>query len=347
MVHPTIAFEHAMNDTHSTSTAVGLVPPYFPTAEVLQSDSILAPSPREQYENRLYQLSRLHLDLYRLLIWPSENEGQNRGPGYSFDSGNLSSSTASVARIDETLAATETLIEILQHLFPVSPPVDLQTPNSDIADSPSSARRLSFDFMADLVAENPPSLSASSEVPAPSPDQRSDSATVLLILTCYLRLLHIYEPIVMSLHQSLQQPTSHGRSWRFSPSPLVSVSNAAQISHISLPAFSLGSFSLAASPDLNIGMLLHLVSHMLERIQGAVRVCFPSASSNRVFSVASAGTSGVKNLRTRSDGHRVEGTPAWLHSPMITVAEAALREVSGKEEGLMGMLQATKDILGI
>ena len=320
--------------------APGSAPTVFPTVEAPQSNHPRSPTLCDQYESKVDQLSRLHVDLCRLLISPLE-KGSEECP-LDLSSGNASFATVGVAKIDETFVATQTLIGIMQHLFPNSSPADFQVSRYHSVHLRSPSCDLA------ITNENSLSLLVSPEGSTTSADHGSDTVTILLTLTCYLRLLHIYGPLVVSLHQLLQASTSnHPAGPQSSRSPADSFLSTTQISHLRLPAFSLGSFSLNASSDLNIGLLLHLVSHMLERIQGAVRTCFPSASTSRVFSAGGSRKEAGFRGSGAGAGAGAKERSTWLCSPMTSVAEAVLNEVSEKERSLMAMLHATKEILGV
>lgn len=55
----------------------------------------------------------------------------------------------------------------------------------------------------DFTEEHPASISASPEALTRPFDHGPSTVTTLLIMTCYLRLLHIYELLVASLHRRL------------------------------------------------------------------------------------------------------------------------------------------------
>lgn len=317
-------------EINSTPTVPGSDSAACALSETPQSNNTCLPSPCDQYESCLYQLSKLHLELYRLLIPSPQKSSQHHHSDHSFTAG-----------IDETFAATDTLIEILQHLYHGVLPEQPQNFHSRSFHSQSPQRELPVNLI-DNHNDETPSLPASSESSTTLSNHQPDTATVLLILTCYLRLLHIYEPLVTSLYQRLQQSTNQSTQ-SLSGSTL----NTSQTLHPYLPGFNLGCFSLAASSDLNIRLLLHLISQMLERTHKAVQVCIPAESNSRSFCASGLGKDTSRYWEARF-GAGNGGEFRGLHSSPITlVAEVALSEVSEKEKSLMGMLYAVRDTLWI
>ncbi|KAH0533929.1 hypothetical protein FGG08_007458 [Glutinoglossum americanum] len=232
---------------------------------------------------------------------------------------------AGTAGIDEIFAATETLIEILQHLCHGILPEQSQDVHPYNFHSQPPQYKLSIDLQNNPNDGTPFSSPAGSESSDTLPNHRPDTATILLILACYSRLLHIYEPLVTSLRQLLQQSTNHSR-------PLSgSVPNTSHTLHLYFPAFNLGCFSLAASPGLNIRLMLHVVSHMLERTHRAVQLCVPAETNNngRPLYASSVGEGPSRYWEARF-GSESGGGLRGQHSsssPMALAAEIALGEV--------------------
>jgi hypothetical protein len=324
-------------DINRTLAAPGPVSATHTPPEALQSSYPRSPPTQEQYESCLHQLSELHLKLYRLFISSSENNSQPCPSDHSFSPGSTSLTAANTTGIDEMFAATETLIEILQHLnFGVpEPPQDFRSCNFR---SQSPQRGLPVDLIDNRNDEAPFSSPAGSRSSATLSNHQPDTTIVLLILACYLRLLHIYEPLVKYLHRLLQQSTLASAT----PRPLSTPdSNTSQSLHPYLPAFSLGCFNLVASSDLNIRLLLHLLSQMLERIHKAVRVCVPAGSNNsRPLCVSGMGKDTSRYWEARFGAGNGGEFRSLYSSPMALAAETALSEVGEMEKSLVGMLYA-------
>ena len=180
----------------------------------------------------------------------------------NLESEESSASTGVASRdIEETFTATENLVDIIHNLHGTMPFKRPQEP----------AVCHSMDKRNDSNHEMPSTASG-----------LSDSSTVLLTLSCYLRLLQVYELLVASLHSNVQQST-HDTS-RFSTlgaSPASSAnSSALNAPPVGIPILNIGHFNLATSPDMNIGLMLHFVLEMVERLQTAVQLCAFTAQSS-------------------------------------------------------------------
>ncbi|KAK9446345.1 hypothetical protein VB005_00190 [Metarhizium brunneum] len=99
--------------------------------------------------------------------------------------------------------------------------------------------------------------------PTPNTWRLADNSTVLLILSCYLRLLDMYASLAQFLRDSHQTG---------SPNSTVNAPG--------IPVFALGNFNLGTSPDANIGVILHMVLDMVDRLQTAVSHCAAKATGD-------------------------------------------------------------------
>lgn len=296
-----------------------------------QSDHFCPPPCQDNnYERYLYQLSKLHLDLCSLLKSCPREGHQDRSP----------STPVSMARIDAVLTATQRLIKIVQQSSSELSVKGIPASCSGTLFTTSPQRDPIFDFVGeDFAVERPASIPASPEASTRPFDHGPSTVTTLLIMTCYLRLLHIYEPLVASLHRHLQQQLGSNLT-RPPFSRLASAdraSNPAQSPDVWLPTFSFGSFSTAFSTDMNVRLLMHLISQMLEQIHGAVRVYLSLGTGNCVRAADCAGN-GVFGESPTGVGERGMEKMEWLRRPMASAAEAALNEAKEKEYVVMEML---------
>jgi hypothetical protein len=245
-----------------------------------------------------------------------------------------------MARIDAVLTATQRLIKIVQQSSSESSLTGIPVSRSRTSCTTSPQRDTIFDFVGeDFVMEHPASISGSPEASTRPFNHSPSTVTTLLIMTCYLRLLHIYEPLVASLQRHLQQQSA-SRLTRPPFSRLTSSErgwNPAQSPDVWLPAFSIGSFSTASSTDMNVRLLMHLISQMLEQIHGAVQVYLSLGTDNCVRTAGCAGN-GVSGESPTGVGGRGMEKMEWLRRPMASAAEAALNEAKEKEYVVMEML---------
>ncbi|KAF3480354.1 uncharacterized protein GIQ15_05701 [Arthroderma uncinatum] len=144
--------------------------------------------------------------------------------------------------IEETFTATETLVDIINTFHELN-----------ILGGPMSPK------------ENSPRLSG-----------LRGYATVLLIYSCYLHLLSVYELLVASLSANVQRSASQHEASRFSFLQQNSTSanfRPLDSSPIDIPVLNIGQFSLAASPRMNLGLLLHFIQETVDRMQTAIQTC--------------------------------------------------------------------------
>ncbi|KAL9038937.1 MAG: hypothetical protein Q9214_005081 [Letrouitia sp. 1 TL-2023] len=310
-----------------------------------------SPSPFHEYETNLSELSGLQMKLHRLSISSSNKKTQVDAIASSLDTNATPDTT-----IDETFAATETLISILKSLY--SRPIS----GHQSKDPPTQA------FM-NILVDPSQGTSSNSSSSTSFPNPQSDTATTLLLLTCYLRLLQIYESLAASLHQHLRQAHQGSRpissSSSSSPARLpvsrITPGKGTSPSSPPIPSFSIGSFSMPPSSHLNTALLLHLTSQMVERIHRTVRDCVPiTANTNltqgqHLTGATSITTNGscpryyehhqYQNLAHPIYRNHDVGSATWSGSPMGQVAEAALKEIGVMEKRLLATLRAADEMV--
>lgn len=141
---------------------------------------------------------------------------------------------------------------------------------------------------------------------------RPDMATLLVVLACYLWLLNIYTALLIRSRES-SVATGHSQE-------------AFRSTHHPLPVISIGSFNLLGLPELNVSINLHLISEMFSRVQSMAILCFQQTISYH----DDAGLRGP---------HAFDGEGSRLASPMLSLAEIAMKQIQMKERHVSAILQ--------
>lgn len=295
-------------------------------------------------EDCILRLSQLQISLYR---W-SRSASPTRNPGSDKDrlavykmnplstiSSDFAPSAQSQIKIDETFRASQTLFDILQQLYPapadsnanqgsvpslsvsaVSNRSQLQDRGNSMAFtfSDSSSSESSSDsatFLSEPPLKGPDSSNFDSRLPAGAPD----SATTLLALTCWIRLLHVYDGLVENLHYLL---TTSG-----SPFDIA----------LGLPGIQIGSFSTPSYSSLPIVLVLRLMTLLLDDIDKAFRRLASAVEQSH----QQRSTSGDRT----KDGEGKRRTTSWY------VAETAVEEAKGLERGLRKKIKTVKSQVSV
>ena len=322
--------EEAIDATDLATTVAGLDTAVPSTAEVDESDDGSSSAEFDQRATCLYQLSRLQSALSRLLLASTENK-RHDCPSEGFQSpADLLPASTGLLKIDEAFAATQIMFEILEelsstHTFQGSPGSGSKPCYPGQHGHPPSSSRAAHHADHRLRSCHPPELG-------------KDTAAILLILTCYLRFLHVYEGHTVSLQQYLRQSRDH-QIQRSPGLSSASSSSTSQDCQLSLPAFSIGSFSFEASTKLNARLLLQAIEQMLERLQTAVRVYIPTARSSSAFS-SSMGKATCQDPLARFGCPDRDVLSACVHDPLGSVISAVLDEVYRKESNLVRILSS-------
>ena len=235
--------------------------------------------------------------------------------------------------IEGTFTATDDFVDVIRSLH----------------HSPSQGT--AHDFPSDRWTEAQSDQNSGSEPPECS---LSDESMLLLILSCYVRLLQVYESLVASLYNHVEQlvprasrPSSSRRDSSISSKP-----STAQGSPIHVPILNIGQFNLSTSPSRNVGLLLYFTLEMFERIQEAIQLCAsgPSPRDN----------AGMRSISRRNDLISRPGQAAFRGGGMddigrapngrtlravSTVFESILEGIKAREEYLTGSIHEAKDIL--
>ncbi|KJK74641.1 hypothetical protein H634G_09952 [Metarhizium anisopliae BRIP 53293] len=213
--------------------------------------------------------------------------------------------------IEKMFSATESLMHVIH---------TMNRSDGNTCSQGSSACRCSSGADRDCRSES-----------IPNTWRLADNSTVLLILSCYLRLLDMYESLAQFLRHSHQTG---------SPNSTVNAPG--------IPIFALGNFNLGTSPDANIGVILHMVLDMVDRLQTAVSHCAVKATgdlnweSETAFRRGHAGSWGAGSSSRPSGraGYQVdEAHGCSTGRATETFLRAMLSDVRGHELGLIRNLQ--------
>ena len=153
--------------------------------------------------------------------------------------------------IDQTFLLSQRLIDILNELYPrfLKSSSSQDTPRTPLlSQSPLSSPHL-FNNHESL----PGSGNQSSAINATPSTMFFDQGSSLLILSCYIRVIDIYEKICGHVHNCISD-----------------TSVAAKSVQITLPGLTIGLFSLQSSPAMKIILILQLAEQLLDRIRHIV-----------------------------------------------------------------------------
>lgn len=179
----------------------------------------------------------------------------------------------------------------------------------------------------------PSVLSSSSNLMHDADSAAHDGTAILLTLTCYLRLLHIYEPLVRSILRQQQQLRS---------------SDIPHMVHVRV-----GTFSPSSSSELRVVLLVQIISHLLNRIERAMRKSLlprlhpqhqehNASSTQRFWSTMTNGIGRARELSTSSASGYANGLSqnSGVESPMTTeMAGGAFMTVLDEMENLEANLR--------
>jgi hypothetical protein len=257
------------------------------------------------------------LDLQRTLYVLS-------GPSFEAACKDSESDVTYCSDMEETFNATETLVEII-HTLHEKPPHGKSCPTHRARTNGSG-------------------------IPFKSPTL-PDYATVLLIFSCYLRLLNVYELLVTFLNATIRQSaSSHGIGKLTVPYDSPSAENLllSNSSSIAMPVVNIGQFNVAASPIMNLQLLLYFMEEMLGRLQTAIQLCSTSRSSTAdavSYSVKRKFTSpyGLNTVHTIGMDDLAKSKKNCIAPDVSTVFDDMLVHIEGHEKELIRSLRGLKD----
>ena len=227
-------------------------------------------SPTKPYmKDCIHQLSDLCLNLYECSQswYPDTTAFGSLSKDFSIPSSTVSSCKGSstgnnmhgfqgVVGADAAFNASQDFIQILQSSsantnVPATTSPEFSGYGTPFSPPSHQGKRMSVDTDPWLGRAFPSASSSSSNFAHAADSAPHDGTAILLTLTCYLRLLHMYEPLVRSILRQQQQLRS------------------SDIHH--MVDVRVGNFSASSSSELRIVLLVQIISHLLNRIEGAIR----------------------------------------------------------------------------
>jgi hypothetical protein len=260
------------------------------TTFAMSTSTTLCSSSAEDTESKANTLRQL-LDLQSKLQYLLPSHFM---PGCgSNDSTSGESDMSDDSALGEVLAATEGLIEILDNL---------STRKDQISEA--NSRRHSRQ-----------TCGCHTRIPDALPsDSEDDGLVILQVLTCYLYLLRMFEPLAISLQrQSGSSATS---------------TDASRPTRSSTTAFQLGSFSLASQPELNAKMTSNLIYQMIQRLHVSTQSIVSKDGSRHLESAGPEAIGCQKVCKEK------------VASPMMIAARVASGSISLKEHSVLHRLQS-------
>ncbi|KAG5286901.1 Gal4 superdfamily domain-containing protein [Histoplasma capsulatum G186AR] len=289
----------------------------------------------------MYKLSKLHLELDDLLSIPTNCKGTVHpndimsSPSSPFPKTAASTPTTPTAAVDAIFLLSENLIEIMQELYQEA----------------STAAYPSLHIYPYMPHASPLRRRCSSNSQQSHlGGQQQEPATALITLTCYLRLLGIYETLVIPLYHYFQQHQKELDTHPNAPFPLP----------LPLPTFKLGRYEPTSTSDVSLGLLLHLLLRTLECLHTTLGLYLPTTSlsphslwaydGRPPASATNSPTSASDYVEARSispmadnyqhDEFRVS-PDSCSHVTLLT--ESALSEAGRRERYLTGLLYSAME----
>ncbi|EAT82882.1 hypothetical protein HBI56_068090 [Parastagonospora nodorum] len=211
--------------------------------------------------------------------------------------------------LDDALALTKDLIELLDRLQSPEDP----SARSDISKFGDGAfRNMSQDIALGTSIQHLDISVSNKRMSIPNVISE-DPFTILLFMSCYVRLIGIYKLLFARIRSVV---TNEGPQ---AASPLLLRSQ--------LPTIVVGPFSLRSNPNLEVMLIIELVDSVIAHIGHAARLLTP-------------GTTGDPS----QDLGRGTMTPKGTHS-MDHIVVSMLSAVQESEKGLMGSIHNIRDIL--
>ncbi|EGE79493.2 hypothetical protein BDDG_02434 [Blastomyces dermatitidis ATCC 18188] len=298
----------------------------------------------------MYKLSKLHLELDNLLslsincdgtVHPNDLMSSPSSP-FSAAIAIPTTPTTPTTAIDEIFLLSETLIKIVQELYQEATTTMCQ-PLSIYPFTPQSSplRRRGSSNSQDSYKSG----------------RQQEPATILLTLTCYLRLLGIYETLVVPLYQYFQQHRPQFKAHPNSSFPL-----PLPLPIPSLPTFKLGRYGLTATSSMNLGLLLHLLLRTLECLHSTVSLYLsttspsphsrwaydgnaPPSSTKSPTSASDYAESGFISPMRDNGQHDDFSASLGIRDHVTLLTESALSEAGRREKYLTGLLHSVMETL--
>ncbi|KAL9084252.1 MAG: hypothetical protein Q9165_008163 [Trypethelium subeluteriae] len=211
--------------------------------------------------------------------------------------------------LDEALTLTKDFIELLDRL---SSPEDPSAQSEILRFDDETFRNIFQDIALGTSIQHVDTSVSNKKMSIPNVISE-DPFTILLFMSCYVRLIGIYKFLFARIRAAV---TTGGPQ---ATSPLLLRSQ--------LPTIVVGPFSLRSNPNLEVMLIIELVNFVIGHIGHAARLLTP-------------GTTGDPP----QDIGRRRMTPGGTHS-MDHVIVSMLNTVQESEKGLMGAIHSIRDIM--
>ena len=265
----------------------------FKNSVLLESDSCI---------NRVLDLQMRLLELYRVLAMDSEESHPKETSSVSDGSKGLASDTGLSKAIEEIYAATHDFVEVTEDLSGLFQ----ENERASTAGSGTSTHT---------------STTLRDDAPKPTRAKLPHTSTVLLLSSCYVRLVHIYELLVQALYKRCK----HNARTLASAMTRTDLLNR-------IPTFRMTHSKLSLPPTASLGMHLVVINHMIKVLKDTMKSC------------ASRNPHTTRRARTDSnDGQSLINDT----NPSSILADLAMSEVSLREQNLREVFQMAKNCVGI
>lgn len=211
--------------------------------------------------------------------------------------------------LDEALSLTKDLIELLDRLSCA----ENSSAQNDIPEVGNEAFHDLFQNVALGTSIRHLDISVSNEktrIPNPISE---DPFTILLFMSCYVRLIDLYKLLFAHIQAVVTKDGPQAAS------PLLLRSQ--------LPTIVVGPFSLCSNPKLEVMIIIELVKFVMGRIGHAVRLLAPGSHDDQC----------------QDSGHRIM-TPGTTQS-MDHIVTSMLSAVQESEKDLMGAIHSIRDVM--
>ncbi|PGH12093.1 hypothetical protein AJ79_04492 [Helicocarpus griseus UAMH5409] len=294
----------------------------------------------DDMNSRKFKLSNLHSRLYSIFS-TSTDSSDTVHPEDLLSSASdpiTPIANAPTKDIDEIFLLTQTLIELIQESYHQNTNTTVYHSHNRHPNVPQLGRRASTASQENYKCQQ-------------QHQQQHDPGAILLTLTCYLRLLDIYELLVVPLYQFFKQRHQEFAVHPNTPFPLPF---PLPLSHI--PSFKLGRYGITATSSLNLGLLLHLLLRTLECLHNNVSLYLPTtplsprnrwaytSSDTILTTMKSTPTSNYAEadyMLPRQNGASTSRAATGGH--VMLLAESALSEAGKREKYLMEMLYSATE----
>lgn len=200
---------------------------------------------------------------------------------------------------------------------------DLYVTTEDMLSIIGSVYGISHDCNRTTTLE--PAMGDDGLISQPAPLEPPHVSTILLISSCYVRAVHIYQLLIETLQQRSKPSGTTIAPHKLSLDPPVSVS---------VPEFRMGHSRLRLPPTVTLGLHLHVITQMMGRMKKTLQSC--ESHRTKPSERPLIPQHDKDSLASSTDMH-----------PGFSMIEKALPEISLREEGLKHALHSAKMSAGV